>query len=56
MSSEAIERMPRPPIWMATRMITWPAGDQCTAVLTVVRPVTEKAETAVNMASCRGVA
>ncbi|GAA2944245.1 hypothetical protein GCM10010525_04990 [Glutamicibacter bergerei] len=32
-----------------------PAKDQCTAVETVVSPVTQTAETAVNKASCNGV-
>jgi len=54
-SRDAMERMPRPPTWMASRMTMSPNTDQCSAVFTAVRPVTENAETAVNIASCSGV-
>ena len=54
-SSEARVRVPRPPTKMPTRMTSWPKKDQCTAVDTTVRPVTQTADTAVNMAWCSGV-
>ena len=54
-SSEARVRVPRPPTKMPTRMTSWPKKDQCTAVDTTVRPVTQTADTAVKSAWCRGV-
>ena len=47
---------PRPPIWMSRRMTHLPKSDQCTAVPTVTRPVTQVALVAVNSASIKGVA
>ena len=47
---------PRPPIWMSRRITHLPKSDQCTAVLTVTRPVTQVALVAVNSASMKGVA
>ena len=46
--------MPRPPTLIATMMITWPSPDQYVAVSTVVRPVTQTADAAVNNASTNG--
>ena len=54
-SSDASVRVPRPPTKMPTRMTSWPKKDQCTAVETTVRPVTQTADTAVNRAWCNGV-
>ena len=54
-SSEASVRTPRPPTFIATMITVSPKVDQCVAVSTVVRPVTQTAETAVKSASTRGV-
>ncbi len=51
----AIVSTPMPPICIARMMTTLPKGDQCVAMSTVVRPVTQMAETAVNTASASGV-
>ena len=45
---------PRPPIWMSRRMTHLPKSDQCTAVPTVTRPVTQVALVAVNSAVSGG--
>ena len=42
---------PSPPVWINARMVSWPKNDQWVEVLTVTSPVTDAAETAVNMAS-----
>ena len=46
---------PSPPIWMSSRIIACPKPDQCVAVPTVTRPVTQVAEVAVNSASRNAV-
>ena len=54
-SSDASVRVPRPPTKTPTRITSWPKKDQCTAVETTVKPVTQTADTAVKRASSRGV-
>ena len=43
--------MPKPPIWMSTRIATWPATLQYVGVSTTASPVTHVALTAVNRAT-----
>ena len=45
---------PRPPIWIKTRITTWPKVLQVDTVVTVTRPVTQVAVVAVNRASRYG--
>ena len=52
-SREASVIMPRPPTAAPAMMTAWPKGDQAVAVSTVVSPVTQTAEVAVNRASTR---
>lgn len=49
-SSEVRVRVPKPPIWQAHRIMTCPNIDHCSAVETVVRPVTVTALVAVKNA------
>ena len=42
--------MPNPPTWMSPRITTCPKGVQKVGVSTVISPVTQTAETAVNRA------
>src|SRR5690606_26740476 len=53
-ASEARVMTPKPPTWMPARITTGPQVDQYSPVGTVVRPVTDTAETAVNTASTKG--
>ncbi len=54
-TSEPSVMIPNPPIWMSTRITTWPNGDQWVAVSTTTRPVTHTALVAVNTASSSDV-
>src|SRR5690554_1765263 len=53
-ASEARVMTPKPPTWMPARITTCPQVDQYSPVGTVVRPVTDTAETDVNTASTKG--
>ena len=45
--------MPKPPIWMSSRITTCPNGLQWVAVSTTTRPVTQAALVAVKSASMK---
>ena len=46
---------PSAPTFTPMYTITWPNADQCVAMSTVDRPVTQMVDTAVNSASANGV-
>ena len=50
-TSAADTRMPRPPSWVSTMMVSWPRNVQCVAVSTELSPVVVTADAAVNSAS-----
>ena len=52
---EASVSTPTPPMLTPMKTSVLPNGDQCVAMSTVARPVTQMTDTAVNTASCSGV-